>query len=646
MKRSVVAYLEALKACISDICFIVPGRMTFFERDLSRLETIIETRGPGILFIDFPDFGKLYDKALSSGYLDRCSTPKSFGRRGDGWPKLFGDLILLSFDESGILRDNLESDLVFATRQIFYLFKKINLECSNEAVQQAVSDFVDIEVHSNCPSGRWSGWGDRDDTCVSSREPLSLSDLREGHPGLREFVRTPRVLLDLTQLVSDIIASMLPKARWEDLIPRHGPGAVSDMKSGLDKYNFPIWPQRLEKVFPFRYFGQPNELFELDQPPDNEIPAKLLAVPKTLKSPRLIASEPTALQYCQQAVLGWLRANNPKPLRTCIDFRSQEPSREKTLESSRTGEFATVDLSSASDRLSLWVIERVFRKSQDLLNMINATRSIYCVDGTGSGAFSLIKLRKMACQGCAYTFPVQSMVYAIAAISVRLYESNYSPYPRKGVDRKVNLKAIYTAARKVRVFGDDIIVPSQDVPVLAHLLLDLGLKVNASKTHHMGHFRESCGMDAYKGNNVTPLYLHSNELAPTAASTTSWIDVRNNAYSKGLWALTRLMDSSLYGLFPRSLATSPVRTQGLSCLSFLFHGIPPGCRQRFNRHLHRQEYRGLVVSTKQRKVRRDSPYSLLQYFLEDPSPEVYWASGYVSRVSSTIRTGWVPVPLK
>lgn len=641
MKRSAVAYLTALEACIQDVCFCVPGRMTFFERDLSRLKTIVETRGFDILFIDLPELGKLYDKGLSTGYFDKCAPPKSLGRRSDGWPKLFGELILLSFHESGILRDNPEPDLVFATRQIFYLFKKINLECSDEAVQQAVSDFVDIEVRSNCPSGRWSGWGD---SCSLQSEPLSVSDLRDGHPGLRAFVRSPRVLLDILQLTSDIVVSRFPRSKWEDLIPRHGPGAVSDQRSGSDKYNFPSWPDRLEKVFPFRYFGQPNELFELDQPPNNEVPAKLIAVPKTLKGPRLIASEPTALQYCQQAILGWLRANTPTPLRTCIDFSSQEPSREKALLSSRTGDLATVDLSSASDRLSLWLVERLFRKSQDLLDMIDATRSIYCTDGTESGVFSLIKLRKMACQGCAYTFPVQSMAYAMIAIAVRLYESGYSPYPRKGYDRKITIKAIHTAARKVRVFGDDIIVPSQDVPVLAHLLLDLGLKVNASKTHHKGHFRESCGMDAYRGHNVTPLYIRSNELAPTAASLTSWIDVRNNAYQKGLWALTRLFDSSLYGMFPRSIATSTVSTQGLSCLSFRFSGIPSGCKVRFNRHLQRQEYRGLTVNSKARKVRRDSPFSLLQYFLEKPSPDVFWMSGYVSRVSSTIRAGWVPVP--
>lgn len=643
MKRSAVAYLKVLKECITDVSFDIPGRTTFFERDLSRLETIIETRGPSILFIDLPELGKLYDKGLSSGYFDKCSTPNILGRRSDGWPKLFGDLILLSFDESGILRDNLKSEFVFATRQIFYLFKKINLECSDEATQQAVTEFVDIEDHSRHPSGWWSGW-DCGHTDRVQRGSLSLSDLRDSHPGLREFVRSPRVLLNLTQLVSDIVVSHLPKMRWDDLIPRHGPGAVSDMKTGQDKYNFPVWPERLEEVFPFHFFGQPNELFELSQPSKYEIPAKLLAVPKTLKGPRLIASEPTALQFCQQAILGWLRDNTPSPLRTCVDFHSQLPSRELALQASKLGDLATVDLSSASDRLTLWAVERVFRKSQDLLDAINATRSIYCVDGTGSGKFSLIKLKKMACQGCAYTFPVQSMVYAIAAISVRLYESGYSPYPRKGRDRKVTLKAIHTAARRVRVFGDDLIVPSQDVPVLAHLLVDLGLRVNASKTHHTGHFRESCGMDAYKGVDVTPLYIHSTELAPTAASVTSWIDVRNNAYHKGLWALTRLLDSTLYGVFPRSIATSTVSTEGLCCLSFTFRGIPPGCKVRFNRHLQRQEYLGLVSKAKQVKVRRDSPSSLLQFFLEKPSPDVHWTSGYVRRVSSTIRTRWVPMP--
>jgi hypothetical protein len=55
------------------------------------------------------------------------------------------------------------------------------------------------------------------------------------------------------------------------------------------------------------------------------------------------------------------------------------------------------------------------------------------------------------------------------------------------------------------VFGDDILVPTAIAPSVMEDLETFGLRVNRLKTFVHGHFRESCGVDAFNGINVTPV---------------------------------------------------------------------------------------------------------------------------------------------
>jgi hypothetical protein len=57
----------------------------------------------------------------------------------------------------------------------------------------------------------------------------------------------------------------------------------------------------------------------------------------------------------------------------------------------------------------------------------------------------------------------------------------------------------------VYVYGDDIVVPSEDVHIVGRALESVGLKVNYAKSFSRGWFRESCGMFAFAGYEVTPL---------------------------------------------------------------------------------------------------------------------------------------------
>jgi hypothetical protein len=55
------------------------------------------------------------------------------------------------------------------------------------------------------------------------------------------------------------------------------------------------------------------------------------------------------------------------------------------------------------------------------------------------------------------------------------------------------------------VFGDDIIVPSECAEFVIDDLESFGLLVNRTKSFWRGAFRESCGVDAYNGVDVTPV---------------------------------------------------------------------------------------------------------------------------------------------
>jgi hypothetical protein len=61
--------------------------------------------------------------------------------------------------------------------------------------------------------------------------------------------------------------------------------------------------------------------------------------------------------------------------------------------------------------------------------------------------------------------------------------------------------------RDFRVYGDDIVVRKSIAREVITLLAKVGFKTNARKTFVEGPFRESCGSNWYKGEDVTPMTL-------------------------------------------------------------------------------------------------------------------------------------------
>jgi hypothetical protein len=632
-KANSVSDLSLYAALFLDIAAWDEDLRNSLTMDYLWIERLVKTRGMAFIMIDMPEGGKVVDQAFQEGRLWAGLLPNSFGRVLNRRREFLSGLMSRVFDDDGFLLKDADAKAVYFLRQVLYLAKKVRKECSDAAVLAEVEEFKKVDCGLRSPSLNWLG-----DALDFPERPLHFRDsFRTRGDAISDRDRVPIRLLSYVQQVADIVISRYPALDWRVIKPRHGPGAVADGGSGVDKYHFPTWPAKLERVFPFSYFGQSREDLHLTEeivyPSVQEPPVRLFAVPKTLKAPRMIASEPVAHQFIQLGLMKWFRDNMPKPLQLSIDFKNQTSSQEACLEASKTwNQLATVDLSAASDRLSCWVVERVFRSNPSILEALHACRTRWLTNASGVGEPFHMTLRKYAPMGNGTTFPVQSIVYTIIAIACAIFEHGGT----------VSYSRVMREARNVRVFGDDIILPSSAVTSLVAALDHFDLKVNRKKTFAVGPFRESCGMDAYKGVDVTPLYVRDLLLGNTADSVVSWLDVCKNAARKGLPTLAQHMEHQI----PQELRSLLPRSQGsLSCLTrwSYFPGTVEGGKRRYNKRFHRSEVLGLTVENRDVRRTRESHGNLLQYFVENPPPDVIWASGFTVRRRSLLKKRWVPL---
>lgn len=670
MDYSLDKVLAPLAAVIKDFSAYVPGLDQHADAEFERIRRLCETRGwKQVLMIELPKAGKHLDKCLSQGWLSYGGYPKTLGSiRKD--TQLFNWLYAYLFDyhsPQGPAHTHSEVSTVSFLRQIFSLYKKVTMSCSQDAMDIAFQEFVDTDLELLPPILDWNNtqvpyfdecihdfgnesWGY---TYLRVQEvaDAAISRFKEHYTERVGFIsHTAQKALDLVVDVGNIIASEMGRVHAQDLLPRHGPGAVAEKRGGsYDKYDFTLWPAKLGFYLPYDYFGYHTEESAYHDSrviDDSEAIGRLHAVPKTLEKPRLITIEPTAQQFLQQGLLQHIRSAIPDVLRTFIDFSDQGVSRRMALDASFTGHLATVDLSSASDRLSCLLVEACLGHNPSLLLYLYATRTTkvtFPQEQAGDYGGHTMELRKFAGMGSAVTFPVQSIVYAVVCLATAIACEN--------PNARANKEWLRSFTGKIRVFGDDLIVPNDIVPVLDEVLSVLQLKINASKTHSTGHFRESCGMDAYKGRDVTPLYLSSvdeDKWHPKAIC--SWVAVRNNAYRGGLHNLVAYMDSCIPA---RMLKNIPLWHTDLGCLTRYCSQLDTKVeRRRFNRHTQTMEVLGFVPVVKLKSAAREGDRELLRYFTEfDPSDSANYrnwmdafkaySSGYTVGLTLNLRRQWV-----
>lgn len=645
MRKSYDLYILGLyEAVLKDIARKYPLLQKDLRRDHSRLLSYMETRGLSFFMIDLVEYGKHFDKCLSAQRLTRSNMAGQRPyKKGTVIPRLFKGLLSRVFHDNGELRSDCDIGCITSLRQLYLLVKKFRLECTNEKRTKVLRSFFATDSSIRRGSREW----DYDDPRWPDGESVYFGQAHSDHldsqgdlfsdekevPGRRER-------LDTLQKVADILSSQLgvfdPYA-WR---AKHGPGAVSDQKVGHSKYDFPTWPEKLGRVFPLEDFAFANYSCWADSVAGNEIsgrfspvekPSKLITVPKTLKAPRLIASEPVSHQWCQQILKDFFQTRSQDTvIGKFVSFRDQTPNGRMALEGSQSGALSTVDLSEASDRVSLWSVERLFRRNTSILDGLHATRTRWCENTIDKKLPRFHKLEKFACMGSACTFPVESLLFLAIALAATLASGQLEP----------TLRNIKRLKGQVRVFGDDIIVPTDAVENLLDLLQANGLVVNQQKTFDSGRFRESCGVDAYGGHNVTPVYVMTRPTRSKPESVISAVATHNNFLDKGYFATANLIRSSVL----REYSNIPEVATG-SGLFGLWSGYHPAYHEnnksRYNRALHRVEYFVTQPYSRVKKSRDRGNSMILQYFTERPSPQDPWRGGVTSRPVTSLRDRWV-----
>lgn len=615
-----------------------PALETDFERDLTRLQRLVESRGIGVYLRDLPAAGKHFDRCLSDGQYKLSGLPltKRYSNRVV-IPKFLRGLYLLIFDESGRLKEDCCTDAILFVRQILFAAKKAVYPCSLDAVEDAVRDFVETDELLPEPDGFWTqpvGSPDYDLVIEPGFRfsPLLQSRLPE-HPSPRRW----ELQLFLTNLdvVSTLVATSLgiyDPAEWRF---RHGPGAISEVAGPTNKYSWKSWSATLESVYPIADCGFHNysswadkcKRLEVDS---HEPASRLIAVPKTYSGPRLIAAEPASHQWCQQNCWDYLCRRVQKCwISRFVSFRDQSRNQALCTLGSETGALATVDLSAASDRVTCHVVAQMFRSNPTILRALRASRTRRITQNLSKKFDSEIVLRKFSTMGSAVTFPVETLIFLSVALAC------VATVRRMRVIRSEDLTSLQG---EVSVFGDDIVIPVDTRELFVEALELLWFKVNTDKSYWTGRFRESCGVDSFDGCNVTPVYWkRSYDGKPESLA--SVVESSNNFYKKFLLSTAFYLASTL-----REGEILPVK-QGSGVFG-LESRLDPDLRcyrQRWNGDLQRAEVYGTVIQSQQRRTPTNDDSALLQYFTEAPSPWDPWQHGVAQRPSVKARRRWVAI---
>ncbi len=647
MKSQVDICLRICRALFNDMRLAYPRSASSFERDWKRYSLCVKTRGLGYISLDLPALDDILTDAIRVG---RLSTFPLKRKKGTKVPAFLQGLWLRVFDIDGMLLEHADPSAVLFLRQIFKFGKKLENGCSPQRLRKSVEEYINDDSELYPPSLSW----DEDELDISDRRhnihihDIMASDLPlfpdgENPNGSERLSVVADALTRLQQYADEFCTSFPSYAQWADDDPRsnwgwsgqkHGPGAVADREYSKFKWNSPNYPRKLSLLFPHEMYSTSDEAT------NHEPPSRLIAVPKTMKSPRLIASEGIWNQNLQQSMMQYLFWLTRQDKTLGIDFRGQELSQDLARRGSLPDDdkscahVATVDLSSASDRLSCFVVERLFRKAS-FLDALHATRT-RSTQIQLAGFDLLIRKNKFASQGSATTFPVQTIIFMLIAFAAVGYKNESFSACRERL------------AGRVRVFGDDIIIPKYGYGKLRLLLSTLQLKVNESKSFAHGLFKESCGGDYFSGYPVSPVQPKS-LLPDRAVGVESMLELSNNLHKKGFWQAAAAARIEIAERFKFPVIGRTSSTRGY--FSFV-GGNPDGLKVRTNTSLQRTEVAVTDIFDKKTQYKHSLGMSFVRHLTHDYRE--YDNLGFLSEqgthqpVGSRVRkfrTRWVDVSL-
>lgn len=450
--------IRLIKAILADVKFALPD-VKGLDRDLVTIEGRYKNEGVQFLTVTLPSYFEAVLMGLEVGKFT-CGRAFRKASKSSKIPALFQGILCNVFDPSTGLEKSDSATYLSVLYQVCYFFKKALIASDEENLDRSAKN-----AFYSC------------DRAVVEEIPQHLSS---------------RIRIVGSYTLRSLVDIYYQPDFYEG---RHGPGAVVEKVYGNRKWTA---LGRLVRAGRNLLPESGLDLLYLDEFLDNHTPviddysspsARLVTVPKNSRSRRTITVEPLMNQFYQQALNKSLRDSITKcrVLSKCLTLNSQRPNQELAIYGSLNRSVATIDLSSASDLLGISLVREVFHHHEVFLDLMMRTRS----------KLDQIDLRKYAGMGNATTFPVQSICFATLSI-VAVCDAANLPLTEKN---------IVACAKKVRVFGDDIIIPTSAYHVLAKILSDCGLVINKKKSYKDGFFRESCGVDAYHGINITPIYM-------------------------------------------------------------------------------------------------------------------------------------------
>lgn len=497
-------YLSLLCTLYSDVVSAFPAhRDVESARDLDCIKVRTDCEGLAFLTKTLPSLGKAVDTALALG------TPLQIHgfskRRGSQLPKFLGWLLERVFHSNGTERADACPVALQMVRQLTLSFYKLELPYSESTKAQVLETF--------------------ETTDASLAEPVVLDPLLK------------RVMVRANRLICRVLANANPL----DIVPKHGPGAVATGERPSQKPKFKRYYEGLNRLYSYPEYFYYNHTHVCDRSSgggglDNlesleSGTAKVVLVPKDSRGPRLISMEPCEMQWIQQGQMRLMvqTIESHWMTRGKVNFTDQSVNQDLAcLSSAGVLPLVTMDMKDASDRVSLQLVQCLF--PSNWVEALEASRSTATVLPSGR----TVQLNKFAPMGSAVCFPVEALCFWALSVS-------YQMETRSLAD---SLACTY-------VYGDDIIVPAKDYAGLSDLYHRLHLRVNPNKCCIGPSFRESCGVDAFKGVDVTPIRFKrrwSHHLMVGAVDT--WVALSNAFWTRGLMKTAEFLRESVVEQYP------------------------------------------------------------------------------------------------
>lgn len=622
---------------LNDFSAVLPMRSQDLQRDIRYVEESSRKYGIEFFTKTLPIYGKALDYMLSHDSPARLCVDSNIPSKTYGItriPAFMSGYWKYILSPQGSIRWNTETPLasemkrvpaqgrrehsklpvreaiqtaVCAVRQVSYLAYKLELSYPPDLEQAFLDNFAQVDT--------------------------DLGSLREDDLSYETICALDSAKIVLWGVLKDFDP-------W-DIVPRHGPGALATGEKPWEKFNFAHYFKQLDTMYPYSDYMYYNyshlitRLWSLEELEDCGAPcARVTLVPKDARGPRIISMEPLELQWIQQGLArALMKTIESSPVSSgYVNFTDQEVNRELALRAScgdlfyednryilKPSKTVTLDMKEASDRVSVWLVRRLFGWNQNLVDCLLACRS----QKTELPDKRVIDLNKFAPMGSAVCFPIEALCFWSLCVGM-----SENPLCMRHLRRP----------HRTWVFGDDIITNIDDYDKFRRVFGELRLMFNEDKCCRGGFFRESCGMDAYLGINVTPLKLRNADVtlqSPTARA--SWISYANAL--ENYWN-ERGFDVGVSGLHTSAeylrnhithlIGPIPLRNKAdgypLSFYSPEYNReqIEKSLnrfRRRFNKSLHLKQWRlPILVPVRHRSNRADGWLDLMEYKPKGSNP--------------------------